>query len=477
METRKLNRRDFIKGSAILMGSSTINFNAFGQTILATRSEWQSFKATAHYDSLIKAISLMKSNTNSNDPSSWSYWTNIHRNNCPHSVPYFLAWHRGYLYYFERQLRAVSGDSLLTLPYWDYYSYSTLPVEFTNSSANNPLYVDRVNTDVRQALTLAPFSANLTNFQTGARDAYEPSFESAPHNQLHNLVGNVMATMSSPVDPIFWLHHANVDRLWVAWVNAGGGRKMPAITKPYWSGKHVYNSAVTLARTQTYNTRSTLGYQYTNERLPGQLPVAQVNKANVLRVQATSDVLPGSIPSLGSFEISAPRQIAEKTFSISGALNVGLDQRSISVQLPISAEYGRALATIAIGKPASVPGSTKLYRSAHIVLNDIEMSDMGKKGGYFYQILINRPVSKKPSGSRASILIGTLGAFEVSAGNHHAQSRVQLRYPVKHFLAGTPLSDIGMISVSFIRVSGDNTPDGAVMGIGEVRLEVSSDSD
>jgi hypothetical protein len=26
-----------------------------------------------------------------------------------------------------------------------------------------------------------------------------------------------MATSSSPADPLFWVHHANIDRLWANW--------------------------------------------------------------------------------------------------------------------------------------------------------------------------------------------------------------------------------------------------------------------
>ena len=28
-------------------------------------------------------------------------------------------------------------------------------------------------------------------------------------------------------DPIFWLHHANIDRLWNQWIEQGGGRADP----------------------------------------------------------------------------------------------------------------------------------------------------------------------------------------------------------------------------------------------------------
>jgi tyrosinase len=51
--------------------------------------------------------------------------------------------------------------------------------------------------------------------------------EGQPHNKIHNYIGGVgpldpgpygnMANNLSPVDPIFFLHHANVDRLWDVW--------------------------------------------------------------------------------------------------------------------------------------------------------------------------------------------------------------------------------------------------------------------
>jgi hypothetical protein len=42
--------------------------------------------------------------------------------------------------------------------------------------------------------------------------------EVTPHNYVHNFVGGIMGGFLSPLDPVFWLHHANVDRLWTEWV-------------------------------------------------------------------------------------------------------------------------------------------------------------------------------------------------------------------------------------------------------------------
>jgi tyrosinase len=51
--------------------------------------------------------------------------------------------------------------------------------------------------------------------------------EANPHNNVHRCVGSVdcnyvdaqgfMTDMMSPVDPLFFLHHANIDRLWDVW--------------------------------------------------------------------------------------------------------------------------------------------------------------------------------------------------------------------------------------------------------------------
>jgi tyrosinase len=62
--------------------------------------------------------------------------------------------------------------------------------------------------------------------------------EGQPHNLVHNCIGGVghidpgpygnMTNFLSPVDPIFFLHHANMDRLWDVWT-----RKQQSLKQPY----------------------------------------------------------------------------------------------------------------------------------------------------------------------------------------------------------------------------------------------------
>ena len=70
--------------------------------------------------------------------------------------------------------------------------------------------------------------------------------EGLPHNKVHNFVGGVgplspgpfgnMANNLSPIDPIFFLHHSNMDRLWDLWT-----RKQQMLGLPYLPEGEDYN--------------------------------------------------------------------------------------------------------------------------------------------------------------------------------------------------------------------------------------------
>jgi len=198
----------------------------------------------------------------STDPTSWIYQANIHGvpvagDNCPastdppqpawstcqHGSFLFLAWHRMYLYYFERILRAAiqqaTGDPnyQFALPYWDYSTHQ-LPDSFrTPAAPSNPLYVAERRTSCNspqgsqqcvsdaqgssaQAMTLFPFCncpagqpscdgcvAGLSPDETfGGEFTPQPEhflgqfgeLELQPHNVIHNRVGGPTGWMSDP---------------------------------------------------------------------------------------------------------------------------------------------------------------------------------------------------------------------------------------------------------------------------------------
>jgi tyrosinase len=469
-------RRAFLRHSALAVGAVAAPMELFGATSLPPnkRQEWHTFKTGPHYGALVNAIKTMKANTNADDPASWAYWVNIHLTRCTHGVPYFLGWHRGYLYHFEQRLRQVSGDSGLVLPYWDYYANANLPAEFTDPSPDNPLYVSRANTNVRPALSLSPFSASLTNFQTGTSQAFEPSVEAAPHNNFHNLIGGIMADMQAPVDPIFWLHHCNIDRLWVAWYAAGASRKMPLKLSAYWSGDFTYTSTLTLPRVQTYDTTTNLAYYYQDETMPTKLPALAAGEG-AMSLMAAGTAKGRTTPAVGTFRLSNPRATGDSTFSAAGALEVALGERSLSVQLPSSSDHSQAIARIARGDAAPIRGSALKYRSVHLVLDDIAVTTEGGDGGYFYNVYLNVPAARSSKSATRTTLIGTLGPFQVRAAAHQRGGPAKLRYIVTPLLADIPVVDIGMATVSFVRVNGERSPAGPVIEVGEVRIELSTD--
>jgi tyrosinase len=402
----------------------------------------------------------------------------VHKNYCPHTAPYFLAWHRGYLYYFENQLRTISGDSSLTLPYWDYYRYPTIPAEFTDPASSNPLYVKRAGTNVYNALTLAPFSSSVVNFQRGTSNAFEPSLESAPHNPVHNLIGGYMANVStSPLDPIFYLHHANIDRLWNAWVLAGG-KNVPYTSNPYnsstssayWSGSFTYASRLTMSRYLTYNP-SWLNYGLADNTQPSSLPPSAkgISDGSFKLVQAQMQAVL-TRPATGNFPAVAGRAISSTNRSLGGVANVGLAENSTSARIPLNASDLNTLRSAVGGASAQATGAP---RSAKIVLDNPRIVGAGSNGGFFYNVYVNLPATGA-AGDSGKYFLGTVGPFELSAASQHGMSSVE--YEATEVLSGLLASDLQELIVSFVRVDSDGAPRGQVLSIGETRIEVSTDA-
>src|ERR687887_1412713 len=200
-------------------------------------------------------------------------------NQCQHGTWFFLPWHRMYLYCFEQVVREAIAEAGAdptgwALPYWNYSDgpqppVNTLPLAFRvpelpDGTANPlslpyPLRNDGTDPrvplaagvndggqlpafylDYRQGVPVPEFAyppapdPGFGGPQTGVshRGATHGALEQQPHDLLHVLVGGVPAGqcrsgwMSDPDcaarDPIFWLHHANIDRLWKRWLDVAG---------------------------------------------------------------------------------------------------------------------------------------------------------------------------------------------------------------------------------------------------------------
>ncbi|MFN7971266.1 MAG: tyrosinase family protein [Acidobacteriota bacterium] len=129
-----------------------------------------------------------------------------------------LSWHREYLWSIENRLRLV--NPLVTIPYWNWGAFTSLPSQL---SAPSDLAAWGVTRAPGAMIPSLPSPTQITN------TLGQPDFSSfqralnAIHGQVHIWVGGDMATGGSPADPVFWLHHAMVDKLWADWQRANPG--------------------------------------------------------------------------------------------------------------------------------------------------------------------------------------------------------------------------------------------------------------
>jgi hypothetical protein len=267
------------------------------------RMSWQTFaKDPKRVESFRRAVAAMKTadlldHTGAGYRSAWSYWGNMHGyfgpqsrfgttmgwinrrqvdvgvyglyfygvndivppdaiakdvwSQCQHGTPYFFAWHRLYLLYFEKTLQKAAKDPTLRLPYWDYTDPANvaMPAEFstptyTNAAGEvvpNPLYevrrapgwfgspagtLDPAVTNINDDLKIA----SLLDTKDAAGNVvpgYQSTIEQSPHGDVHCAVMDCPVPVMGAVpyssnDAIFWLHHCNIDRLWDCWRSVPG---------------------------------------------------------------------------------------------------------------------------------------------------------------------------------------------------------------------------------------------------------------
>jgi hypothetical protein len=159
-----------------------------------------------------------------------------------------------YLYQFEQIVRAAvvraGGPEDWALPYWNYEGpgqSNQIPPAFREAQlpdgSPNPLLVQArrpgINTGgaIPPTVTTSVEAMSASVYTTPAGGApvgfggprtgfahFGPAagaLENQPHNIMHVVVGGNTGLMTNPdtaaLDPIFWLHHANIDRLWETW--------------------------------------------------------------------------------------------------------------------------------------------------------------------------------------------------------------------------------------------------------------------
>lgn len=94
--------------------------------------------------------------------------------------------------------------------------------------------VDFYNPDISRSFTSSRTASHVVQPDGNTQFSVLEGF---PHNKVHNCIGGVgavdpgpygnMTNFLSPLDPIFYLHHANMDRLWDVWTQLQRRRGKP----------------------------------------------------------------------------------------------------------------------------------------------------------------------------------------------------------------------------------------------------------
>lgn len=322
-----MQRRDFLRG-ILAAGTVAITHPATAQTKLLNLKDYIRFRfcrPSVHLRSDIytlmnhdpnhpiiasyrSGVAAMKALPDSN-PTSWAYQANIHGTSlpfaqwpagapfatCEHGSDYFLSWHRIYLYFFEKIVRKHSGNNNFALPYWNYSKagQAALPLPFRSpTGAGNALYNGTRANSVNAGNPLAAGTVNIATALSKASllggGQFQSSLEGTPHGAVHVAIGGNMGAFSTAGrDPIFWLHHCNIDRLWEKWLSLGNGHANP-IGDAAWMAETAEfvdenGNFVTMVNSDILDTAAQLKYQYEDPRECIPLLVANAHLSDLIR--------------------------------------------------------------------------------------------------------------------------------------------------------------------------------------------------
>ncbi len=197
----------------------------------------------------------------------------------------FLPWHRAYLHALDLALNDFSDDDIAQ-PWWDWTTLRDVPDSYSATQIDgrdNPLRRFRMNLglpngplrrNTRRRPGRNPFVDLPTarEFENAIDDDDWSSFSDklqGLHDDVHVWVGGDMgSTTAAAYDPIFYAHHAMVDRAWYLWQLKHGINNIPNALLDFVLEPFALNVRDVL------DTR-TLGYEYADQVIPVE-PVSPV---------------------------------------------------------------------------------------------------------------------------------------------------------------------------------------------------------
>ena len=185
------------------------------------------------------------------DDRGFEHWAGIHGLPlpiyCQHTTPFFLPWHRAYLYYFEQYL--LDQEIGVSLPWWDWSAQLGVPDVYSETElqdgSRNPLSSSPVSgipaaqfakykeTAITETSRTPGLPIDLPSADAVAKVLALDTFSTFTghleqlHDQVHIWVGGTMREVPvAAYDPLFWAHHVMIDRLWAIWQQSHPGSEL-----------------------------------------------------------------------------------------------------------------------------------------------------------------------------------------------------------------------------------------------------------
>jgi len=248
----KLDRRELLKSAGAL--SLVLATGGCEQLVqeIANRPTRRNIGNLASNDPVLQtyreAIKMMQA-LPMTDGRNWRNQANIHYIHCSHGNWFILPWHRAYLLYFERICQKLTGDAQFAIPYWNWANNPAVPDVFYASGdvlndttktlpQGTPIAAEFISHPVLESIleetNFQVFGSSKSTTQQGGGGT--GLIEGTPHNNVHSTIGGDMGAFHSPLDPIFWTHHAMLDYCWVDW-NLNRQNQNP--DDPTWYNLHI----------------------------------------------------------------------------------------------------------------------------------------------------------------------------------------------------------------------------------------------
>lgn len=468
--SRKTSRRQFLKttgaaASAAILSNRVLDLLDGGTSAFAAPMVRKNIKNLSATDPIIVAykagIAAMKA-LPSSDRRHWTNWANIHGapngasgplwNTCQHGHWWFLPWHRMYIHFFEAIIRKLSNSPSFTLPYWNYSDPNDsgqrrIPKVFLTPTTGNELFVSQRNSIYNSGALLPPSVISTTaamnapkftgpagtsnNFasQTVAAPTHFTGphglLEHGPHDLVHSTIGGWMGDPNTAArDPIFWLHHANIDRLWNAWLAQGGLRVDPPSLA--WCNQQFHffddnGNPVSMTVREVINAAAQLNYVYEGEpAIPTQ-------------------TCPQGATPVAAAAAAESFTLAQKTIvtrAVAGT--IGAARTRVSLPVPTTTN-GRAMAMEAIAQPEQA-----------LVLR-IEGITVDRSPDTVWEVYVGLPADAKPD-PEGPFFVGALPTFGALGHGGHAGG-FTVAFPIGAAMASVLEGGGASTSVTFIPVT------------------------